>query len=89
MATKVIWPEFINLKRWADTLVGDYSDQYLPILYDVNNWQDWAMKVAGSGIFAQFNVPKPFSFAGGKKMVKFDDWRPWAKSVYSIMLTEE
>lgn len=82
----IIWPEYIELKEWAAALVYDYSDEYLPILEDVDKWQDWASIVAGTGVFARNEIPTPSSLEAGEKKGDFSNWQEWSKVVYNLMM---
>jgi hypothetical protein len=87
--SKIVFPEYISLTRWADTLVGEYPEEQLPILLDENKWAEWASEVAGTGIFSRSNVPKPIVLNLGNKKTDFSNWQDWAKVVYNIMFNEE
>lgn len=82
---KVIYPERISLRLWADALVADYFNENLPILDNENNWQKWADQVAGTGVFLAAAVPSPI-FKGSE--VYFKKWDDWAKTVYIVMSNE-
>ena len=86
--TFIVWPEFITLKLWADTLCGTYSQEFLPVLKEEKDFLEWAAIVAGTGIFAQKGVPSPLSISSGKKQGSFSSWQEWAKKVYSIFINE-
>ncbi len=82
---RVIWPERISLKYWADSLVSDYSDENLPTLTNEEEWQKWGALVAGTGIFQKASIPSPIS-RGDQNT--FKEWNKWAKAVYAIMSDE-
>lgn len=82
----IVWPEYIDIKDWAANLIVDYPDEYLPILEDVDKWEDWASIVAGTGVFARNDIPAPFSVTEGEKKQEFKDWQEWAKTFYNLMI---
>jgi hypothetical protein len=86
---KVIWPEYISLKDWSAALIFDYYNEPLPILENDNNWPQWGAIVAGTGVFANNNIPSPLSFGKSKNSPEFKDWQAWAKVVYNIMSNEK
>jgi hypothetical protein len=85
---KVIWPEYISLKDWAAALVTDYPNEYLPLLEDENNWQEWGTIVISTGMFERAGIPAPFSIAQGLKKDNFENWQAWAKVVYTNLSNE-
>lgn len=82
---KVIYPERISLRYWANSLVADYFTENLPTLEDDEHWQKWAAQVAGIGIFLAAGVPSPISNSTETNFKKWDDW---AKKLYIIMSNE-
>jgi hypothetical protein len=82
---KVIWPERISLRYWANALVADYFTENLPALQDENNWQKWAAQIAGTGTFLAASVPSPIGINGE---MRYKEWNEWAKAVYVIMSNE-
>lgn len=82
---RVIWPERITLRYWANSLVADYYTENLPILDNEKDWQKWGALVAGTGIFLAASVPSPITIGTESKFKKWDDW---AKTVYIIMSNE-
>jgi hypothetical protein len=82
----IVWPEYIDIKDWAANLIVDYPDEYLPILEDVDKWEDWASIVAGTGVFARNDIPAPFSVTEGEKKQEFKYWQEWAETVYNLMI---
>lgn len=85
---KIIWPEYIELKPWANALLFDYANEPLPILEDENKWAEWGAIVAGTGTFSRNNIPSPLSAGRSKTEPTFKDWQSWAKVVYNIMANE-
>ncbi len=84
----VVYPEYITLKNWAGALVADNSSSYLPSLVDEDKWQEWAVIVAGTGIFRRNRVPSPFSVNKGIRKDNFKDWKEWARIVYLLLNNE-
>lgn len=85
---KVIWPEYITVKDWADRLVSDFLSESIPILENDANWESWGNIVATTGVFADAGVPSPFSIIDGKKQPNFKTWEDWAKNVYNLMANQ-
>jgi hypothetical protein len=82
---RVIWPQGISLRYWANSLVADYYTENLPMLDNEEQWQKWAALVAGTGIFLSASVPSPIDSAGKTQFKKWDDW---AKRLYIVMSNE-
>lgn len=82
---RVIWPEYISLRHWANALVADFYSDNLPSLNDEENWQKWAALIAGTGSFLAASVPSPI---GEGSEARFKNWDDWAKAVYNIMSNE-
>jgi len=85
MVTRIIWPEYIDLPHWSASLVADYPQEFLPILDNDNDWQEWGAIIVSTGVFARLGIPAPFSLEEGAKKQEFADWREWAKIVYNLM----
>jgi len=82
----IIWPEYISMKDWSARLIEDYPDEYLPILENEDDWQKWAIQVAGTGVFQEQDIPTPFSTEEDTTKIPFNSWQEWAKKVYNIMI---
>lgn len=82
----IVWPEYIDIKDWAASLIADYPDEYLPILEDADKWQEWASVIAGTGVFARNEIPAPVTVESAGKKEEFGSWQEWAKTVYNLMM---
>lgn len=83
-----VWPEYIDLKYFADQLVAEYFNADIPILIDEGEntkWIPWAAAISAIPIFAIMNVPSPSVTSGGEKRSQFNSWRDWAKAAYICM----
>lgn len=79
---KVIWPERISLKYWADSLVSDFREENLPILTNVEDFEKWGKEVVTSPLFSRAGIPPPSIIKQGTIDEK---WVKWAKIVYTLM----
>jgi len=84
----MVYPEYINIKDWFASLVIDYPKEFMPFLENEKDWQNVGAAIASTGVFAQANVPSPFTIIEGRKKENFKDWTDWAKAVYIIMTNE-
>ena len=75
----MVRPEYISLKNWAASLLIDYGDFTLPILFNQKKWEAWAVDLLNVPPFRGRNIPAP---------KKDEDWQVWAKKVYYIMNQE-
>lgn len=69
----MIIPVGISLLDWAASLLIDYPDDNLPILYNEEEWKDWGDFVTGAPSFEDLNAPST-SF--------YDNWQDWAFALY-------
>lgn len=89
--SKIIYPDNISLRDWADNLVGDYPDDFLPILegeLGEEIWKPWGAIVASTGVFARAAIPAPFEMQDGVKKDNFSSWQEWARAVYAVVNNE-
>lgn len=85
---RVLRPEYISLRNWVGALINDFPEENIPLLDDEDKWEEWAMKLANTGVFKRANIPGPFSLSQGKREKKFEAWQDWAKVVYMLMTNE-
>lgn len=69
----MIIPIGIGLTDWAASLLIDYPDDNLPILYTEEEWKDWGDTVIGAPSFDRLNAPPPGLY---------DNWHDWAMALY-------
>jgi hypothetical protein len=69
----VIIPIGIGLMDWSASLLIDYPDDNLPILYTEENWKDWGNVVIGAPSFDALNAPPTDGY---------DNWQDWAMALY-------
>jgi hypothetical protein len=63
----------IDLLDWAASLLIDFPDDNLPILYTDREWKDWGNEVIGAPTFDGLNAP-PTDL--------YDNWQEWAFALY-------
>jgi len=69
----MIIPQYISLEDWAASLLIDFPDENVPILYNKEEWKDWGNDVIDSPLFSQLNVPRT---------ELYDNWQDWANVFY-------
>jgi len=74
----MIYPKYIGLQDWWNALNIDYPQELIPLLANDNDWQQQGKILAGTGVFAQANIPSPSP--------KEEDWSEWARSVFLVMM---
>lgn len=71
--TSVILPEFIDLSNWAASLIIDFPDDNIPLLYNDDRWREWGDLLIQEESFVGNNAPSTLGYT---------DWKPWAQDVY-------
>lgn len=66
-------PVFTNLSNWAASLIIDFPDDIIPILYNEDNWKEWGNQLVIADTFLQNNVPGTGTF---------NTWEAWATEVF-------
>ena len=69
-------PLHTNLLEWAASLIIDFPDDDIPMIFDEEQWQDWGSVLVQENSFAQVSAPNP-NF--------YEDWNAWAIDVYYTM----
>jgi len=76
----MILPGYSNLRDWADSLLIDFPNENLPILYTEDMWKDWGNTIVFSPIFESLNAPKTDLY---------DRWQDWANDLFlTVGLTQ-
>ena len=73
----MIQPIGISLQNWAASLVQDFPDDNVPILYNEDDWRSWGDTVCALTRFLEEDCPQPQGF---------QDWESWADGVYQAMI---
>jgi hypothetical protein len=81
------FPKYISFNGWAAELIKIYRSERLPVPREAEEWQEWANKIAGIGVFRKNAVPAATTTKGSKKADLFKNWEDWARAVYIIMIT--
>ncbi len=69
----MIIPVGISLLDWAASLLIDFPNDNIPILYNEEEWKDWGDSVIFGPTFSSLNAPS----------TKFyDNWQDWAFALY-------
>lgn len=72
----MVIPTNITLSKWAASLVIDFPDDNVPLLYNEMEWKKWGnFLVEGNSFLSNFAPPTK----------GFQDWKPWAMAVFSTM----
>lgn len=74
--TTIVQPVGISLSYWAATLVQDFPESNIPILYNEDNWQRWGNQLSAVTEFLEQDVPGTEGFS---------DWNSWADAVFQCM----
>ena len=69
-------PEFSNISNWANSIIIDFPNDDIPLLYNEDDWKAWGNSLVQSTTFAQNNAPST---------QRYDDWQTWAKDLYYCM----
>lgn len=83
----MIQPEYINLNNWAASLLVDYNQDNIPLLYDEKKWEIWAVDLINTAPFRGRSIPTPDTIKEDRE-IKYNQnekWRKWARIVYFIM----
>jgi hypothetical protein len=72
----MVLPERISLKAWAASLVIDYPNDNIPLLFNEKQWKDWGNLLVQEDSFSDNNAPGTGDF---------NDWQSWAKAVFYVM----
>jgi len=86
MAFFLPYPKYISFKQWSGEVIKIYRNERLPIPREGEDWQEWANKIAGVGIFRTNGIPSATTARGSKKANMFKKWDDWAKAVYIVMI---
>jgi hypothetical protein len=81
----VVYPRHMTLSQWAGKLVGDYSDNFLPVLVDEAQWQPWGAILASCEPFRGAKIPNPHTMNPNGATNSFNNWEEWAKAVSVCM----
>ena len=73
----MIQPYYIDLYDWAASLIIDFPDDPIPVLYRDMDWKDWGNQLILCNSFYEAGAPGTFNY---------DDWLNWAQDVYLAML---
>lgn len=69
-------PDFVDLLTWAASLLIDFPNDNLPILYNEREWKDWGNEVIFSPTFERLNAPRTDTFI---------NWVDWAYALYQAV----
>jgi hypothetical protein len=69
----MILPEYISLRDWADSLITDFPNDNIPILYNEEEWKEWGNDVIYETHFENLNAPSTDLY---------DNWKDWAYALY-------
>jgi hypothetical protein len=72
----MVIPLDITLKNWAASLVIDFPDDNVPLLYNENNWRTWGNFLVQENSFSSNFAPMTEGFR---------DWKHWAQAVFYTM----
>lgn len=72
----MVIPLDITLKKWADSLVIDFPDDNIPLLYNENNWRSWGNFLVQENSFSANFAPATNGFL---------DWKNWSQAVFKTM----
>lgn len=72
----MVQPRFISLANWAASLVIDFPDDDIPLLYNEKDWKNWGNFLVQCTNFASNGAP-------GATFYK--EWQPWAMDVFKVM----
>jgi hypothetical protein len=72
----MIIPIFTDVYTWANSLIIDFPDENIPILYNDTEWKDWGNQVSRLDSFLEAAAP-------GTEL--YDTWQTWADEVYHAM----
>lgn len=72
----MIIPTNIDLKTWASSLVIDFPEDDVPLLYNDAGWKEWGNFLIQCDSFSKNNAPGTFGYT---------DWREWARGVFNTM----
>jgi hypothetical protein len=72
----MVIPLYVTLKEWAASLVIDFPDDNIPLLYNEVNWKTWGNFLVDSTSFADNFSPATSGFL---------DWKHWAQAVFLTM----
>jgi hypothetical protein len=75
----MVQPFGISLMYWAATLVQDFPDANVPILYNEEDWRHWGNFVVTATDFLDQDCPGTEGFS---------DWISWADAVYQCMIDQ-
>jgi len=86
MINNLPFPKYITFEKWSAELIKNYKDERLPVPRAGEEWQEWANKIAGVGVFRTNGIPSATNTKGAKKANQFKNWDDWAKAVYIVMI---
>ena len=69
----MVLPIDISLLDWAATLVIDFPNDAIPLLFDADQWRQWGDQLAQCTTFTQNQTPQTLDYS---------DWNTWAQAVY-------
>lgn len=69
----MILPEFISLRDWADSLIIDFPNDNVPIIYNEEDWKRWGNSVVTGPSFQSLQAPNTDLY---------DNWQDWAFVLY-------
>jgi hypothetical protein len=72
----MVIPLDIPLQKWADSLVIDFPNDNIPLLYNESNWRTWGNFLVEENSFLSNYAPSTKSFR---------DWKQWAMAVFLTM----
>lgn len=72
----MVMPEFMTLSHWAHSLIIDFPNDNIPILFDESKWHEWGDQLVQEESFISNNAP-------GTNY--YNDWKSWADEVYFVM----
>lgn len=65
-----------TLSTWAASLVVDFPQDNIPLLYNDGEWKKWGNQLIQETTFVQNGAPGTLSYS---------DWQPWAQAVFNTM----
>lgn len=72
----MMMPTNTDAVTWANSLIIDFPDDDVPLLYNEKDWKEWGN---------QLTLCKNFDREGAPGVHGFNDWKEWAISVYYAM----
>ena len=69
----MILPFYISLSDWAHSLLIDFPNDNVPILYNEEEWKEWGNDVTFCPTFEKTNAPSTDFY---------NNWQEWALALY-------